>query len=130
MTGTGYFWLKSSTNAAVSGDATTARVESTREKVQYVDAGAGGGQVTEGYTIRIRAEVATEQTVATFKVIARADKTVAMPLSFYLDMTDPRKPVKSFETQELAIAEQAKPAYTNWAADGVVVLVCIEIGQS
>jgi hypothetical protein len=127
----GYFWLRFGATASVSGGASTAKIASKPGKVQ--GGGAGKGlQIIEGYTIRIDAKVSMGQTVASFKAIAPADMAMAdaISMSFYPDMSDPKKPSRSFASQDLAIAEKATPDYTNWAKGGVVVLVSVDIKQS
>jgi len=128
----GWFWLKFSRAAALqggaAGGANSASIGATGTGAGT--AGAGGGKFIEGYTIRPTVAYGMQQVVATLTFLPATGEADGMPCAFCPDMTDQKKAPRSFSTEKAAMEEKGKKEFTDWAADGVLVLVSLGVFQA
>jgi hypothetical protein len=119
----GYFWLKfAKPGAYVSGAQAAGKVQTEMARA------AGGGQYIEGYTIRPSANYGEKQAVATITFIPESG--TAMPCALYT-VQDAAKVTTAYcaRKQGEADAERATQRFKDWAADGVPVLVELDLKQ-
>jgi hypothetical protein len=122
-----WFWMRLS-NSAGAGGAATAQVERSEKKTVFED--IAPNLIIEGTTIRVRAKVAMDQTVAVFSILGLdGQANTAGPVSFYPDSTLPNKASRRFRSFEEAAAEPQKEEFKKWAKDGVVTIVCLGIAR-
>ena len=124
----GYFWLKFAKPGAIIDNAQpAAKVKTGGAPAQPA---GGGGQYTEGYTIRPSVAYGEKQAVATMTFIPKVG-TTTMPCALY-PMENAAKvdetPYRASKQSE-AEAECAKQRFIDWAKDGVPVLIELDLTQ-
>jgi hypothetical protein len=124
--GATYFWVKFAKEGVIQGGPSTARVGGGEKPGEMH---AADRRFLSGYTIRPQLRMGLNETVASMTFIASDGMNASMPCAFYPDETDPGKNAMSFTSETAAMAEKAKQAFKDWAADGTAVLVALAIAQ-
>jgi hypothetical protein len=126
----GYFWLKFAKPGAIIGEAPAATAQVKTGKAPGQGKSASGGQVIEGYTIRPSFKVGEKQATATITFIPETGTTM-MPCALYT-VEDAAKVTTPYcaKKQGEAAAERANQRFKDWAADGVPVLIEIDLTQT
>lgn len=124
----GYFWLKFAKAGANISNASQASAKVKTDKAPAPSKGVSGGQFIEGYTIRPTVNFSEKQAVATLTFIPASGTTMPCALYTVEDAAKVSTPYCAKKATD-ADAERANQRFKDWAADGIPVLVELDLVQ-